>query len=116
SYQGTQFRTAGDPILNMNPPEGVTAAQQRQQLDLLNTLHRLHGPASPDNMELMARIQSYELAFRMQSAAPEAVDLTQETEETRRLYGLDQTVTEKFGRRCLIARRLVERGVRFVQV
>jgi len=116
AYQGTQFRTSGDPILNMQPPTGVTTAQERQQLDLLNELHRLHGSATPDNTELMARIQSYELAFRMQASAPEAVNLDQETAETRSLYGLDQPITEKFGRRCLIARRLVERGVRFVQV
>jgi hypothetical protein len=83
---------------------------------LLGQLNHLHGSASPDNTELAARIASYELAFRMQAHAPEAVDLAQETEETRRLYGLDDPRTEKFGRRCLLARRLVERGVRFVQV
>jgi hypothetical protein len=116
AYQGTQLRVTGDPILHLAPPAGVTAAQQRQQLDLLGKLNRRHQRMSPDNSELTARIASYELAFRMQASAPEAVDLAQETEETKRLYGLDQPLTEKFGRRCLLARRLVERGVRFVQV
>ena len=116
SYQGTQFRTSGDPILNLTPPENVTRAQQRQQLDLLTELNTIHHAASPDNRELAARIASYELAFRMQAAAPDAVDLSQEREETKRLYGLDNPVSEKFGRRCLLARRLVERGVRFVQL
>jgi hypothetical protein len=113
SFQGTQFRVSGEPILNLQPPEGVSAIQRRQQLDLLKHFNELHGP---DSAEMQARIESYELAFRMQAHAPEAVDLSQETEATRKLYGLDQPVTEKFGRRCLLARRLVERGVRFVQV
>ena len=116
AFQGTQFRTAGDPILNLSPPEGITQPQRSQQLDLLTRFNEQHRAASPDNSELAARIQNYELAFRMQAAAPEAVDLSQETEETQRLYGLDNPPTEKFGRRCLLARRLVERGVRFVQV
>src|SRR5205085_3039537 len=116
AYQGTQFRTSGDPILNLNPPPDVTASQQRQSLDLLKRLNELHGAATPDNTELSARIASYELAFRMQAHAPEAVDLAQETEATKRLYGLDNPMTERFGRRCILARRLVERGVRFVQV
>ncbi len=116
TFQGTRFRTTGDPVLFLEPPEGVTRAQQRHQLDLLRKLHDLQGPASPENPELMARIASYELAFRMQTAAPEAVDLTKESEQMRRLYGMDSEVTEKFGRKCLIARRLIERGVRFVEV
>lgn len=116
TYQGTQFRTEGDAILNLNSPAGTTAAQRRQQLDLLGKLHQLKGVPGPENQELTSRIQSYELAFRMQSHAPEAVDLTRETEETKRLYGLDNPKTEKFGKRLLMARRLVERGVRFVQV
>jgi hypothetical protein len=115
-YQGTQFRTSGPPVLFLDAPSGVTNAQRRQQLDLLKELNDLRGPADPGNVELMARIASYELAFRMQAAAPEAVDLTKESDETHRLYGLDKPVTQKFGRKCLIARRLVERGVRFVQV
>jgi hypothetical protein len=115
-YQGTQFRTSGDPILNLRPPANVTREQQRNQLDLLTRLNGRFDEASPGNSELSARIASYELAFRMQSHAPEAVDLARESLETKRLYGLDNPVTEKFGRRCLMARRLVERGVRFVQV
>jgi hypothetical protein len=116
AYQGTQFRVQGDPILNLSPPRGVSAAQQRNQLDLLAELNRRHQQASPDNNELSARIASYELAFRMQSHAPEAVDLSQEAESTRRLYGLDNPQTAQFGKRCLLARRLIERGVRFVQI
>jgi hypothetical protein len=116
TYQGTQFRTSGDPILNLRPPPGMTPAQQRNQLDLLASINAEHQAAHPDSSELGARIASYELAFRMQAHAPEAVDLTQESEPARRLYGLDDPRTEKFGRRCLLARRLVERGVRFVQV
>jgi uncharacterized protein (DUF1501 family) len=116
AHQGTQLRVSGEPILSLEPPPGVGAAQQRNELDLLDQLNQRHRRATPDNTELSARIASYELAFRMQASAPEAVDLTRETEETKRLYGLDQPLTEKFGRRCLLARRLVERGVRFVQV
>ena len=122
TYQGTQFRPTGDPILNLEPPEGVTAAQQRQQLDLLAKFSKVPGgqvpggTGAPENDELRARIASYELAFRMQQSAPEAVDLTKETEATKKLYGLDEEMTEKFGRNCLIARRLIERDVRFVQV
>jgi hypothetical protein len=116
AFQGTQFRTTGDPILNLRPPEGISTQQQRNQLDLLTRWNSQFSAASPDNSELMARVASYELAFRMQAHAPQAVDLAPETEETKRLYGLDDPRTEKFGRRCLMARRLVERGVRFVQV
>jgi hypothetical protein len=116
AYQGTQFRTSGDPILNLRPPEGVSPAQQRNQLDLLGKLSVLEPESANLNDDLAARIASYELAFRMQAEAPEAVDLSGESEATRRLYGLDDPRTERFGRRCLMARRLVERGVRFVQV
>ena len=116
SYQGTQFRTAGEPILHLSQPSGVSDDQRRRELSLLRDLHT-HSPAGgPEAQELESRIQSYELAFRMQATAPEAVDLSQETEETRKLYGLDRPETERFGQRCLMARRLVERGVRFVQV
>ena len=116
AFQGTQFRPTGDPVLFLEPAAGVTTKQQRNQIDLLSELNRLRGAAGPENQELMARISSYELAFRMQQSAPETVDLSQESEATRRLYGLDDPLTEKFGRKCLIARRLVERDVRFVQV
>ncbi|MCY2967800.1 MAG: DUF1501 domain-containing protein [Planctomycetota bacterium] len=116
SFQGTQFRTSGPPIIDLAPPEGMSTARQRDQLDLLGTLNRKHAQARPSESELQARIGTYELAFRMQSEAPDAVDLSQESEATQKLYGLDDPATEKFARRCLTARRLVERGVRFVQV
>lgn len=117
TYQGTHFRTSGDPVLFLKPPAGVTPAQQLKQLDLLKKLNELRSrPASPDNADLMARIASYELAFRMQAAVPETVELTKESQETKRLYGLDNPTTEEFGHKCLIARRLIERGVRFVQI
>jgi hypothetical protein len=116
TFQGTQFRTSGAPIIDLAPPEGTSTARQRDELDLLANLNRKHLDRKPGESELKARIATYELAFRMQSEAPEAVDLAQESEATHRLYGLDDPATEKFGRRCLMARRLVERGVRFVQV
>ncbi len=116
AFQGTQFRTSGDPILNLSPPPGVSDAQQRNELDLLGHLNQLHERTTPDNTELNARIASYELAFRMQADAPKAVDVTDETAETHKLYGLDDKLTEPFGRRCLLARRLLERGVRFVLI
>jgi hypothetical protein len=116
AYQGTQLRVTGDPILNLKPPAGTSRAQQRNQLDLLGDLNSRHEKRAPDNSEVTARIASYELAFRMQSSAPEAVDLSKESNATHRLYGLEDPLTRKFGSRCLLARRLVERGVRFVQV
>jgi hypothetical protein len=116
AYQGTQLRVTGDPILNLKPPAGTSAAQQRNQLDLLDELNRRHREDAPDNSELAARMASYELAFRMQAHAPEAVDLAKESLATRKLYGMDEKRTERFGTRLLLARRLVERGVRFVQV
>ena len=115
-FQGTLFRTAGDPLIDLRPPEGISAEQQRNQLALLRQLGELHQETLPRQSELAARIETYELAFRMQSHAPEAVDLAEETAATHQQYGLDQPLTEPFGRRCLMARRLVERGVRFVQV
>jgi hypothetical protein len=117
AYQGTVFRSAGDPILDLRPPaEYVTPEQQRRRLDHLIRLNQAHEERFPGASELAARIASYELAYRMQGCAPEAVNLDQESEETKRLYGLDQKVSEPFGRQCLLARRLVERGVRFVQL
>jgi hypothetical protein len=115
-YQGTQLRVSGDPILNLRPPAGTSPAQQRNQLDLLARLNEDHRARWADNTELSARVGAYELAYRMQAHAPEAVDLTKESPATRRLYGLDEPRTARFGTRCLLARRLVERGVRFVQV
>ncbi|MCS7024691.1 MAG: DUF1501 domain-containing protein [Bryobacteraceae bacterium] len=115
-YQGTVFRAAGDPILDLRPPSGVSAEQQKARLELLAQLNALDEARNPANSELAARIASYELAYRMQACAPEAADISQESEATRKLYGLDDPVTEPFGRQCLMARRLVERGVRFVQL
>jgi len=116
SYSGTLFRPVGDPILDLKGPRHATREFQREQLDLLAQLNQKHVDARPGGDELAARINSYELAFRMQSATPEAVDLTQETEETLNMYGVGQKPTDEYGRNCLIARRLVERGVRFVQL
>jgi hypothetical protein len=116
SFQGTQFRVSGAPILHLTPPPGVSPSQERNQLDLLGELNGRHSAQAPDNSELSARVASYELAFRMQRHAPEAVDLTRESRATRRLYGLDDPLAARFGKRLLLARRLVERGVRFVQV
>jgi len=116
-YQGTSFRSSGgDPIMDLNPPEGLTAEQQRTRLDLLAKLNERDLQKYPGDSELAARISSYELAFRMQGCAPQAVDLSKESEATRKLYGMDEKITEPFGRQCLLARRLVEHGVRFVQV
>lgn len=115
TYQGTQFRTAGSPIIDLRPPAGTNRQRQREQLDLLAALNGKHREARPAESELQ-RIESYELAFRMQQHAPEAVDLTQESPGTQQLYGIDQPQTSHFGKQCLMARRLVERGVRFVQI
>jgi hypothetical protein len=116
SHQGTVFRATGDPILDLNPPAHVSREQQRARLDHLGRLNEEHARRYPDSTELAARIASYELAYRMQGFAPEVVDISQETELTRRLYGLDNPVTEPFGKQCLLARRLIQRGVRFVQL
>ncbi len=116
TYAGTLFRPAGDPILNLRGPAHVSRDAQREQLDLLARLNQQHLDARPRGRELAARIDSYELAFRMQAEAPDAVDLTQETAETLALYGVGQEPTDEYGRNCLIARRLIERGVRFIQL
>ncbi len=116
AYQGTVFRAAGDPIIDLKPPADVKPEQQRAQLDLLAKLNEMDLQKYPGSSELAARISSYELAYRMQGCAPEAVDVNRESESTRKLYGMDDKVTEPFARQCLMARRLVERGVRFVQL
>ncbi|MDZ4686513.1 MAG: DUF1501 domain-containing protein [Planctomycetaceae bacterium] len=116
SYQGTLFRPVGDPILDLRGPEFMTREAQREQLDLLAKLNDRHLSQRPGGEELAARINSYELAYRMQSETPDAVDLTQETRQTQDAYGVGQSPTDEFGRNCLVARRLVERGVRFVQL
>lgn len=115
-YQGCPLRSTGSPILDLEPPAGVSRARQRQNLDLLEELNRSHQQLHPFQTELAARMESYELAFRMQAEMPLAVDIEKESQETRRLYGIGEKETDGFGRRCLLARRLVERGVRFVQV
>jgi hypothetical protein len=116
THAGTVFRAKGSPIHDLSMPDGMTDQLRRDVLDSLNRLNEQHLAARPDNSDLAARIASYELAFKMQQAAPEAVDLKQETQATRNLYGLDDEKTRDFGTRCLLARRLVERGVRFIQV
>ena len=116
SYQGTLLQREGPPILHLKRPEQIGDAQQRGMLDLLRDLNQHHAATRPAEDELDARIESYELAYRMQTAAPEAIDLSTESELTKKLYGLDDPVTEPFGKNCLMARRLVERGVRFVEL
>ncbi|MBX7168720.1 MAG: DUF1501 domain-containing protein [Pirellulales bacterium] len=116
TFQGTLFRPLGNPILDLQGPEYLDRQAQRAQLDLLAELNQAHLDGRPGGEELAARTQSYELAFRMQAEAPEAVDLGQETQATLDLYGVGRQPTDEFGRNCLIARRLVERGVRFVQL
>lgn len=115
-YQGTLFRGQGTPLLDLATPAGVGARTQRRALDLLASLNREHLQRHPGDSELAARIESYELAYRMQTSATEAVDLGRESAQTRALYGLDHPRTADFGRKCLIARRLLERGVRFIQL
>ena len=115
-YEGTVMRSQGTPILNLNRRQGVSATAQRRVLDALRDYNDQHRASRPGNSALSARIASYELAYRMQSSAPEAVDLAQETDETKNLYGLNQRRTAAFGRQCLLARRLVERGVRCIQI
>ena len=115
-YQGTALRPEGPPILDLHPPPGITRETQRQSLDLLAELNRLHQQKYPGHEELPARLESYELAFRMQAEVPDLVDLSKESEQTKALYGIGEKDTDAFGRRCLLARRLVEKGVRFVQL
>src|SRR5262249_47276564 len=117
TYQPTVLRNAGAPVLHLGPPGGSDATGQRAVLDLAQQLNREHRAARGGDVDdLSARIAAYELAFRMQSAVPEAVDLGKETKATRDLYGLDDPLSARFGTSCLLARRLLERGVRFVQI
>lgn len=116
SYQGTALRPKGSPILDLNPPQGVTREHQRQNLDFLNILNQRHAAAHPQHKELAARIANYELAFRMQMKVPEILSLSDETTATLEAYGIGSEPTDSFGRRCLLARKLVEKGVRFVQL
>jgi len=116
TFQGTQFRQGDTPILHLKSPDGVSVERQRGKLDFLRDLNEHYAADKEEDTELDARVQSYELAFKMQAEAPEAVDLTRESEATRKLYGLDDPDTAPFGTNCLMARRLVERGVRFVEL
>jgi len=115
-YQGTWLRPKGDPIDNLRRPAGMTDQTQRAQLDLLARLNREHHAPAAVESDFNARIESFELAYRMQTAAPEAFDIARESEETKTLYGLDQKHCTHFAAQCLMARRMVERGVRFVQI
>lgn len=115
-FQGTPLRSSGAPVLDMNPPAHVSGADQRDGLALIGALNRLDLPQHPNQPELEARIASYELAFRMQAAMPPVLEIEKEPEATRRLYGIGEKESDAVGRRCLLARRLIEKGVRFVQV
>lgn len=116
TYQGTLFRPEGNPVINLSRPAGVTQTDQRAQLDFMAQLNQRHMDKRPGEEELLGRIQSFELAYRMQMEATDLVDFSSETAETRKLYGIDEKETKSFGSKCLMARRLIERGVRFVQV
>jgi hypothetical protein len=115
-YQGVEFSSDGTPIRYLDNPAGVDQQRQRDKLDLFSVLNREFNSNRSSNTELDARIKSYELAYKMQSEAPDAVDLSKESAATKKLYGLDEKSTSTFGRNCLLARRLVENGVRFVQL
>ena len=115
-YQGTPLRPIGSPILDIEPPPGVSRYHQRESLDLLKSLNESHQKHHPEHDELSARIANYELAFRMQMEVPEIMDIEGEDEKTKALYGIGDPATDAFGRKCLLARRLVEQGVRFVQL
>ena len=115
-HQGTVFKTSGTPVPNLNPAMNRSLETQRNQLDLLAAWNQEHQSHLPVNSELAARVEAYELAYRMQAHAPEAVDLSGETDSTRKLYGIGEGEADRFGKSCLMARRLVERGTRFVQL
>lgn len=115
THRGVTFRSAGDPILHLNRPAGIGVAAQRARLDVLRDLNQMHQLEVGDT-EIASRIAAYEMAFRMQSAAPELLDFSKETAATRALYGIDDERTRPFGTNCLLARRMVERGVRFVHL
>jgi hypothetical protein len=116
TYQGTQFRQGDTPILHLKPPQGMTDDEQRGKLEFLKRLNDHFSRENPGDTELEARIGAYELAYQMQAAAPEAVDFSKESDATKKMYGVDEPDTAAFGANCLLARRLVERGVRFVEL
>lgn len=115
-FQGTPLRAQGSPILDLKPPTGVSEERQQKNLELISRLNKDHAAKHPDHEELAARTANYELAFRMQQQVPAALDLSRETAQTQAAYGLGQKETDSFGRKCLLARKLVEQGVRFVQL
>lgn len=115
-YQGTPFRPSEKPVSNLNPPAEMSPAARQNQLRLLKEWNSDHLQRYPENAELEARIDNYELAAKMQTSVPDVLDISRETQETRRLYGMDNPKTAEYGKRCLLARRLVEQGVRFVQI
>jgi Protein of unknown function (DUF1501) len=116
AFQGTWLKPTGDPIENLKRPANVTASDQEASLELMSKLNRMKGESSTADRDLEARIKSFELAFRMQVAAPEAMDIAQETQATQSLYGVGRKECDHFAKQCLTARRMVERGVRFVQI
>ncbi|MFT7643606.1 MAG: hypothetical protein ACI9G1_005372 [Pirellulaceae bacterium] len=116
SYQATMMRSQGSPILNLAPPPGMSNQTQRKLLDTLADYNKEHQSSRIDNSNLSARIANYELAYRMQMSAPEATDIEKETAATHEMYGMDDPKSATFGKQCLMARRLVERGVRFIQI
>ncbi|MBZ2186061.1 MAG: DUF1501 domain-containing protein [Bryobacter sp.] len=115
-YQGTVFRSGASPVLHLEAPEGVSREAQKTTLELIGKMNRGYGANREGDSTLEARMASYELAYRMQAEAPEVVDLAKESAATKKLYGIGEPMTDDFGRKCLLARRLVERGVRFVQL
>jgi len=115
-YQGTPLRPKGSPILDLSPPAGITAKRQRKNLDLLASFNARHAAEHPQHADLAARLESYELAYRMQTEVPNAIDLSGESKKTLAMYGVGKTETDAFGRKCLLARKMVEKGVRFVQL
>ncbi|QDT04446.1 hypothetical protein K227x_28370 [Rubripirellula lacrimiformis] len=114
-YQGTPLRPEGSPILDLNPPAGISRKRQRENLDLMAELNRQHLSTRPGRSDLIARMESYELAYAMQSEVPGVIDIEGETQTTLDAYGIGDGPTDSFGRKCLLARRLAEKGVRFVQ-
>ncbi len=116
TYQGTTMRAGANPILHLQPPQGISESRQRGTLDFIDAMNRSHLNTTGADDALSARMAAYSLAFRMQTEAPDLVDLKSETDATLDLYGIDQAPTREFGTRCLLARRMIERGVRFVQL
>jgi len=115
-FQGTPLRQEGPPILHISPPPGHTRSHQRTKLDLLQQINKKHAEQHQEHDELMARIENYELAYRMQTSVPGVMDIDSESDEVKSLYGVDAKETQVFGRKCLLARKLIEKGVRFVQI